>query len=201
MSKKTLILRSFFVKALPNIGMLTFFLLCLFWGFPNHPCITWLGETIVFKNLVWAFQEAEGIGEFFLGIWGFLLFYLLGGFLTAGLAPIALWGLLGILLIYDAFACGFTLMTVVVVCIGLIFLWIYAAAAMYHLGTFEADSTTYIGYHHEIHVVGDHFETKKVNDYSGGGEWFLNILIYLGRLFILSTVGIILFIIDLDKIC
>ena len=72
----------------------------------------------------------------------------------------------------------------------------------FNLGTMREDTTYVSGEHYEIefNASKDKATAKKVNEYSGGGEWITNALLYLLRMIVILFVGVVLFIVQTVKI-
>ena len=67
-------------------------------------------------------------------------------------------------------------------------------------GEFEEDSSYVSDTHWEITFDRDGNGTaKEVNEYSGGGEWFINAFRFLGRFFLIAFGGLIIFCVHLYK--
>ena len=72
-------------------------------------------------------------------------------------------------------------------------------AARFHLGEFMADSSYVSGHHWEFSVSGDTVTATKVDEYSGGGEWIINLFLFLVRMLIIAFAGWIIFIYKIAK--
>ncbi len=78
-------------------------------------------------------------------------------------------------------------------CIAL--LWTHIYAFKFKLGSFQENSSYVSGSHYEIEFDNSGKGTiKKVNEYSGGGEWIVNTYIYWGRIFAILFCGIFYYI-------
>ena len=78
--------------------------------------------------------------------------------------------------------------------LGAIILTVFGAIK-FKMGEFMADSSYVSGYHWEITSVGDDTVTAtKVEERSGGGEWILNVLLFIARMLIIAGAGWIIWI-------
>ncbi len=85
---------------------------------------------------------------------------------------------------------------VVIVAIAVAVLFAIIGAAKLRLFRFQEDSSYVSGSHYEITIDSDGKGTaKEVNDYSGGGEWILNIIIFFIRLWVVGLAGWLVFLI------
>ena len=80
--------------------------------------------------------------------------------------------------------------------------WSYISAFKFKFGEFQEDSTRVTGYHYEIEYDSstDKATAKKVEETEGGGEFLMNILLYLLRILIILFLGFILWGIQTIKI-
>ncbi|MGN0817544.1 MAG: hypothetical protein ACI4L9_01120 [Candidatus Coproplasma sp.] len=85
--------------------------------------------------------------------------------------------------------------------LALVFIFIdFIGAFKFKFGKFQEDSTYISGSHYEATVESDDkVSIKEVNDYSGGGEWFLNIMLFILRMIIIALGGVIIFIVRVIK--
>lgn len=75
-------------------------------------------------------------------------------------------------------------------------------AFFFRLGEFQEDSSYVSGSHYEITFDSSGKGLpKKVNDYSGGGEWALNILLFIARMLLIEIGGIVIFIVRAVRYC
>lgn len=72
----------------------------------------------------------------------------------------------------------------------------FISAFKFRLGQMLEDSSYESGYHYEITYDADleKATAKKVTEYSGGGEWLRNILLFFLRIAVIMLFGIIIFI-------
>lgn len=77
---------------------------------------------------------------------------------------------------------------------GGITLAVFGALALLE-GKFLEDSSRVVGHHYEVIVSGNTIKTQKVNEYEGGGEWFVNFLMVLVVMCGIACAGILICII------
>lgn len=194
-----------------------FFLLCV-------PCVIFWASIIYFSFFEWEITILgdtinkttlaifiEGFIEAFIAFWGQPFMWIIGEIILllpviAGFAVFA-YGVIGVyclfMIPYDAFVEG--------IVIGHIFIWLMVisfpltlvSAFKFELGKIEADSSYVSGYHYETEYkeCGGEVKavTKEVAEYSGGGEWVHNLLIYILRIICIRIAGIIIFLIFWNK--
>lgn len=179
--------KNFFFLALPSIYWWIFILYCIIFG------LTLQYECAADIPLLGFFQsdgpESAGaiVGTIFLAILAFPItaFCLIGFFFMIFIAtPIEL-------IEGRGFYISNWLMWLM---LGAIILTVFGAIK-FKMGEFMADSSYVSGYHWEITSVSDDTVTAtKVEERSGGGEWILNVLLFIARMLIIAGAGWIIWI-------
>lgn len=199
MGKVSQLICSFFFKALPNIGLIIFGLLFRFWGFPGYSWLAILSGNasksffaFFLRGWVEAFQ-AEHIRHFFWGLETQLLWLVV----TVGVIPTLTRAVFGVMLIHDTFACA-SAMTFPCLLVGLTLLWTYVAAAACPIRSFLTEEPFYESGGYSLTVEKTRV-TITENDGYEFGKVFSNYCIYAVSVILLSTVGIVFFVIDCVK--
>lgn len=101
----------------------------------------------------------------------------------------------------DMFFSGFNFSNLLLWLSTVVFVLTIIAAVDFKLGHFLADTTHEVGHHYEAEYndSDDKIKIKKVTDYEGGGEWILNVFLFLFRMILIAAFGLIIFFIRLKK--
>ena len=197
---KHTILKNFFRIGLP--GILWIIILCFFiFGTYSFEAMFGPNSPKNITDLLGPLTELISYGIFPFLIW-LLLFLVFGvplGVLCLILSTIIGFFQIPVVMITSQ-TFSFSYIILWLTCVA--FIWTFIIAFKFKLDKMLKDSSYESGYHYEITYDADleKATAKKVTDYSDGGEWILNILLFFLRIAVIIFLGFIIFIYQTVKL-